>query len=167
MRRTRYEIGLRWSGHAGAGTCSGGGYCRDHVIRGAGKPTLRCASNSELCGDPARYNPEELLIASLSSYHMLRYLHLCATNGVVVESYVDRANGVVQLSPGGDGSFLSLELRPRVVVSLQAMVHRAEALHDDAHRRCSIAQTMGFPVDVSAIVEASEESTALGQSSSS
>jgi len=42
-------------------------------------------------GDPARWNPEELLVAALSSSHQLWYLHLCAAAGVVVVEYFDHA----------------------------------------------------------------------------
>ena len=56
-----------------------------------GKPPLPGSSDPAFRGDPARWNPEELLVASLSTCHMLWYLHLCADAGVVVTDYVDRA----------------------------------------------------------------------------
>ncbi|MGH3747387.1 MAG: OsmC family protein [Micromonosporaceae bacterium] len=46
------------------------------------------SSDPSFLGDAGRWNPEELLVASLSQCHMLWYLHLCADNGVVVTEYV-------------------------------------------------------------------------------
>ncbi len=80
---------------AGAGTGHYGDYARDHVIRIEGKPVLRGSSDPAFRGDPTRHNPEDLLIASLSSCHMLWYLHLCAEAGLVVERYRDQAVGPV------------------------------------------------------------------------
>jgi hypothetical protein len=48
---------------------------------------------SDVRGDPERYNPEELLVSSLSTCHMLWYLHLCAEARLVVLEYVDEASG--------------------------------------------------------------------------
>ncbi|MGD2052287.1 MAG: OsmC family peroxiredoxin, partial [Acidimicrobiia bacterium] len=86
-RRHHYAIAVEWTGNDGAGTTSYRSYRRDHVVRAPGKPDLPGSAEPVFRGDPSRYNPEELLVASTSQCHMLWYLHLCAEAGVVVEAY--------------------------------------------------------------------------------
>jgi organic hydroperoxide reductase OsmC/OhrA len=70
-------------------------YERSHTISVDNKPTLLASSDPAFRGDKNKYNPEELLVASLSSCHMLWYLHLCAEAGVVVLEYEDNATGTL------------------------------------------------------------------------
>ncbi len=96
-------------------------------------------------GDPARYNPEELLIASLSSCHMLWYLHLCAQAGIVIRSYVDEAEGSMGLH-AGSGAFSEVMLHPQVTIEQADRIDDAVNLHERAHEMCYIARSMNFPV---------------------
>ena len=68
-------------------------YRRDYFVRSERRPDLLGSADSEFLGDASRYNPEELLVAALSSCHMLWYLHLCAVHGIIVEDYKDDAEG--------------------------------------------------------------------------
>ena len=79
----------------GQGTSSYRAYSRNHEIFAVGKPVIPCSADPIFRGDPARYNPEDLLVASLSACHMLWYLHLCAEARIVVLDYVDQAAGVM------------------------------------------------------------------------
>lgn len=94
-REHRYDVAITWIGNDGAGTQSYRSYRRDHVVEVVGKPRIPGSSDPDFLGDRARYNPEELLVASLSACHMLWYLHLCADNGILVTDYRDKASGVV------------------------------------------------------------------------
>jgi len=80
----RYSTTIAWTGNLGSGTSEYRAYSREHTLQIQGKPTVPCSSDPVFRGDPARYNPEELLVAALSSCHMLWYLHLCALKGFVV-----------------------------------------------------------------------------------
>ncbi len=142
----RYELRVEWTGDEGAGTASYAGYRRDHTISAAGKPDLLGSSEAGFRGDASRYNPEELLVASLSACHLLWYLHSCATARVVVVGYEDDPVGTMVEEPGGSGRFTDVLLRPRVVVAEPGMVERARSLHDAAHRNCFIARSVNFPV---------------------
>ena len=73
-----------------------------------------CSSDPTFLGDRERYNPEELLVASLSSCHMLWYLHLAADNGIVVVDYRDDATGTMVETPDGGGKFTEVTLHPVV-----------------------------------------------------
>lgn len=141
-----YSMELEWTGNDGEGTRTYASYRRDHVLRGPGKPPLPGSSDPAFRGDASRYNPEELLVASLSACHMLWYLHLCAVNGVVVEEYTDDASGVMEEVPGGAGQFAEVTLRPRVRITPESDVTRAQSLHEEAHSYCFIARSVNFPV---------------------
>jgi organic hydroperoxide reductase OsmC/OhrA len=119
---------------------------REHVIRMAGKPDIAGSSDPAFRGDPARHNPEDLLVASLSACHMLWYLALCAKAGIVVTGYVDSANGTMVEEADGGGRFTGVTLRPVATLAADADLAVARNLHEDAHRLCFIARSVNFPV---------------------
>lgn len=167
-REHRYAVQVRWTGDRGQGTRSYRAYSREHEISGSGKVPIPGSSDPAFRGDPTRYNPEELLVSSLSACHMLWYLHLCAEAGIVVRTYSDSAEGTLEETADGGGSFREVVLRPVVVVQATGeaateVLARAEALHGKAHGLCFIANSVSFPVRCeprSRLVRASE-----GQSS--
>src|SRR5260370_17880498 len=77
---------------------------------------------------------------------MLWYLRLCSENGVVVAEYSDAAAGIMEERPDGSGRFVEVMLRPSVTISAESDTERALALHEDAHRKCFIANSVNFPV---------------------
>lgn len=141
-----YQIGVKWTGNTGQGTASYRAYNRSHEIAAAGKPIILSSSDPAFRGDPTRYNPEELLVASLSACHMLWYLHLCAEAGIVVTDYIDHAVGVMIETDGGGGRFTEVVLKPVVTVKSGSALLLAEQLHEKAHHLCFIANSMNFPV---------------------
>jgi organic hydroperoxide reductase OsmC/OhrA len=143
----RYELTLEWTGNTGPGTSSYRAYSRDHVLGAPGKAVIAGSADPAFRGDRGRWNPEELLVASLAQCHMLAYLHLCASAGVVVTAYTDAPTGVLAMDEAGDGGQISeVTLRPAVRVADQAMVDQARALHDDVPDVCFIARSVSFPV---------------------
>lgn len=143
-----YAVTIDWTGNTGAGTAGYRGYERRHEIAvpGAAKPPIAGSSDPAFRGDAARWNPEELLVASLAACHQLWYLHLCADAGIVVVAYHDAAEGVMREAADGSGRFARVVLRPQVTVAAGTDVERARALHARAHARCFIASSVGFPV---------------------
>lgn len=107
---------------------------------------VEASSDPAFRGDSTKYNPEELLVASLSSCHMLSYLHLCTVAGVVVTAYTDNATGIMEQTPDGGGHFTEVTLNPVVVVSDESMVNKANELHHQANQLCFIANSCNFPV---------------------
>ena len=105
---------------------------------------------AERRGDRSRWNPEELLIASLSACHKLSYLYLAAEAGVIVTAYVDRAEGVIEVGRDGAGRFKRVVLRPTVTVAAGSDVERARTLHKPAHEMCFIANSVNFSVECEA-----------------
>ncbi|HVY15330.1 MAG TPA: OsmC family protein [Rhodopila sp.] len=146
MKEHVYRLAVTWTGNRGEGTRTYAGYARDHVIEAAGKPAIPGSSDPAFRGDPARWNPEELLLASLSACHKLWYLHLCAAAKLVVLTYRDEAEAVMTEDASGAGRFVRAVLRPSVSFVAGADLERAAALHHDAHRYCFIANSVNFPV---------------------
>ena len=146
-RQHRYGVRLEWTGDLGTGTASYGGYSRDHVMQAEGKPPIEGSSDPSFRGDPARWNPEELLLASLSACHQLWYLGLCATAGIVVRRYVDEAEGLMLEEPGGAGQFVTVTLRPRVTLAAGSDLAAAKTMHHAASQHCFIARSVNFPVE--------------------
>ena len=85
-------------------------------------------------------------MASLSACHQLWYLHLCADAGIVVLAYIDHAEGEMEETADGSGCFRRVILRPQVVVSAGSDILKARELHDAAHAKCFIANSVNFPV---------------------
>ncbi|MBA8825578.1 organic hydroperoxide reductase OsmC/OhrA [Saccharopolyspora lacisalsi] len=141
-----YRIDVVWTGNTGQGTNNYRSYRRTHEIRAANKDTIDGSADPAFRGDDDRYNPEELLVASLSQCHMLWYLHLAADTGVVVLGYHDRAEGTLTENADGTGQFAGVVLRPEVTVPDHPSVATAEALHQRAHELCYVAKSVNFPV---------------------
>jgi organic hydroperoxide reductase OsmC/OhrA len=147
QREHRYEVCISWRGNTGSGTSSYRAYKRDHEISAAGKTSIAASSDPHFRGDGARWNPEELLVASLSSCHQLWYLHLCADAGIVVIAYEDRAQGVMVEEADGGGRFVRVVLRPRVIIDPRSDAALAQQLHAKAHALCFIARSVNFAVE--------------------
>jgi organic hydroperoxide reductase OsmC/OhrA len=145
-KRHAYAVRVDWTGNRGTGTSSYRAYARDHEISADGKQPIQGSSDSAFRGDPTRYNPEELLVSSVSSCHMLWYLHLCADSGVVVLDYSDHATGTMVETRDGSGSFDEVTLRPRVVIAATSSAEIARQLHERAHLFCFIANSVRFTI---------------------
>jgi organic hydroperoxide reductase OsmC/OhrA len=142
-----YEVALEWQGDRGEGTSSYRAYGRQHVVRAAAKlHDIAGSSDRVFHGDRERWNPEELLIASLSQCHMLSYLHVATNHGVVVRAYTDTATGTMLEDGRGGGAFTEVTLRPTVTVADASMQALADELHAEAAQKCFIAASVAFPV---------------------
>jgi len=149
----QYDLTVEWTGAGESGTTSYTSYERDHVVRVDGKPDLLGSSDTAFRGDPARHTPEDLLVAALAQCHMLWFLHVAATEGVVVTGYTDRAQGTMRVESGGAGQFTDVVLHPHVLVRGGTTTSGTPVddallaqLHATAHERCFIARSVSFPV---------------------
>ena len=141
-----YTVTVTWTGNTGTGTSGYREYQRSHEISASGKAAIAGSSDPAFRGDRTRWNPEELLVASLSTCHQLWYLHLCGDAGIVVETYEDEAAGVMEESSDGGGQFVEVILRPKVRLAPGSDQAKAHALHHEAHAKCFIARSVNFPV---------------------
>ncbi len=152
-----YDTTVEWTGAGEAGTASYTSYGRDHVVRIDGRPDLLGSADPVFRGDATRHSPEDLFVSALSQCHMLWFLHVAATAGVVVTGYTDRAQGTMRVEAGGAGQFTDVVLRPRVVVrnrhtpdGEEIDARLLDRLHATAGEHCFIARSVSFPVHVEA-----------------
>lgn len=153
MPTHRYSVHVRWTGNLGEGTRSYRAYNRNYEITAQGKPAILGSSDPAFRGDPTRYNPEELLVAALSTCHMLWVLHLAADRGIVITTYTDDPHGVMIEHADGSGEFESVTLRPRITVTESSRGAELAQLHDRAHECCFVARSVKFPVRYVGTVE--------------
>ena len=140
-----YKLSVQWTGNTGKGTSDYRSYERSHRISAENKPPIEASSDPAFRGDASKYNPEELLLASLSGCHMLWFLHLCSDHGIVVMDYKDEPVGTMIETESG-GKFKEAILEPLVTITDRALVEKANALHAEANRLCFIANSVNFPV---------------------
>ncbi|MEM9344277.1 MAG: OsmC family protein, partial [Pseudomonadota bacterium] len=145
MTTHAYKATVTWTGDLGRGTSGYKDYSRDHEITVEGKPPLAGSSDASFRGDANRWNPEDTLLGSISSCHMLWFLHLASEAGWVVHDYVDHAEAVMQMNPDGSGQFTSATLHPEVTIS-SGDAALSESLHHKAHEMCFIARSLNFQV---------------------
>lgn len=141
-----YKVSVKWTGNLGTGTSNYKGYSRNHLIQVEGKPPIESSSDPAFRGDPNRYNPEEMMVAALSSCHMLWYLHFCSEAGIIVTSYIDYAEGTMVEDQSGSGRFTEVILKPSISLANMQMMDQANALHAKANQFCFIANSCNFPV---------------------
>lgn len=146
MKKHQYNIAVKWTGNQGTGTSSYRDYSRNHEIRVPDKPVIPASSDPSFRGDPTRYNPEELLVASLSQCHMLWFLHLCSEAGITVIAYVDNAMGIMEEDNHGGGRFTEVILNPEVTIHPIDRMDQITDLHRRANELCFIANSCNFPV---------------------
>ena len=143
----RYRTNLKWVGGANS-TVPFRRHSRSYVVSCGSKPAIEGSSDPVFRGDATRWNPEDLLIASLSACHHLWYMGLCAQAGIVVVAYEDDAEGEMrEIEKDGAGQFIRVTLRPHVTIAPGADRDKALSLHGEAHENCFIARSVNFPVD--------------------
>ncbi len=152
MKKHTYTLEMQWTGNTGKGTKSYTSYERNYQINIEGKPTIEGTSDPAFRGDPHKHNPEDMLLASLSSCHMLWYLHLCSEKEITVIKYLDRPVGTMIEESDGSGKFSEVILQPEIAILEKDKLEIAEKLHQKTHEMCFIAKSMNFPVSTKASV---------------
>ena len=140
-----YALSRAWTGAANGPTSTYQSYSREYEYRFGDKTPMRGSADPHFRGDPSLYNPEEQLVAALSSCHLLSYLAECARAGVQVVAYEDNASGGMSVKDG-KLRFTSVILRPTVTISPGSDLEKARLLHHRAHEECYIANSVNFPV---------------------
>lgn len=121
-------------------------YQKSHQIAIEGKEILNVSAAKAFKGDPALYNPEDLLLSSVVSCHMMSYLYVCAQNGIEVISYKDNAEADLEVSHNGSGRFTEIRLYPKVIIKGKEKIAEALNLHKKANELCFIANSCNFPI---------------------
>ncbi|GAB5410695.1 MAG: OsmC family protein [Balneolaceae bacterium] len=145
-KKHNYKATIEWTGNLGEGTSGYKSYDRCHSIKIEGKSEIETSSDPSFRGDPTRHNPEELFLSSISSCHMLWFLHLCSVEGVIITEYVDHAEGTMKEKNNGSGRFTEVILNPSVTISEERMANKLDSIHQKANQMCFIANSCNFPV---------------------
>jgi organic hydroperoxide reductase OsmC/OhrA len=146
-----YHAKLTWTGVAKGPMADVKSFSRDVRIEVPGKPPIEGSADPHFLGDASRHNPEDLLVVSLSACHALSYLWACAQAKIRVISYEDEASGSMTIKDRRM-RFVEVVLRPKVVIAADSDLAKAEALHENAHDLCFIANSVNFPVRHEAVV---------------
>ena len=119
---------------------------KSHTVHIQGKADLAVSAAKAFKGDSSMYNPEDLLLSSLVSCHMMSYLYVCAQHQIEIISYTDHAQAILETYPDGSGKIIEVILAPKVVVQDSATIELANSLHAKANKLCFIANSCNFPV---------------------
>lgn len=141
-----FKAELKWTSNQNSEDATKRFYSKNHQIKIEGKPVLNVSAAKAFKGDPELYNPEDLLLSSLVSCHMMSYLYVCAQNGIEVLEYSDDAEATLEVSPDGSGRFVEVKLFPKVKIANSDQVELALELHKKANQLCFIANSCNFPV---------------------
>jgi organic hydroperoxide reductase OsmC/OhrA len=112
--------------------------------------TVPASGAKEYRGDPDRVNPEEALVAALSSCHMLTFLAIAAKRKFSLDSYSDDAVGIMEKNAAGRLAITRVTLRPKIVWSEGVTVSHEDLdrMHHEAHEGCFIANSVKTEVTV-------------------
>jgi organic hydroperoxide reductase OsmC/OhrA len=146
MKKHEYHTKLTWTGNLGLGTKDYKSYSRNYSIDIQNKISINGSSDPNFLGEKTKHNPEELFVSSISSCHMLWFLHLASSKGIVVNEYVDNAKGIMIETEDGGGYFESVILNPIVTIFDNRRIEETNKLHQQANKYCFIANSLNFKV---------------------
>ncbi|ASC89146.1 OsmC family protein [Alcaligenes faecalis] len=146
MKTHHYELLISWTGNTGSGTRTLRSYSRNHDVMAVGLQAIAASSDPAFRGDPARWNPEQLFLASIAQCHMLWYLGIAAEAGIVVTAYEDHPVGIMIEEANGAGQFESVTLRPLVTITPDSDVALSKSLHDRVGEYCFIARSINTSI---------------------
>ena len=134
---------IRWNQDEGD-HFSLGRYTRVHEVAFDGGTTVMASASTSIVrepfSNPVGVDPEEMLVASLASCHLLSFLDVARRAGVEILSYEDQAEGVLAKNAEGRMWIARVTLRPKVECSADAAT--LEKLHHEAHEICFIANSV-------------------------
>lgn len=141
-----FKAKLNWNSIPKEVISSSKQYHKTHQIAIEEKEILNVSAAKAFKGDPSLYNPEDLLLSSLVSCHMMSYLYVCSQNGIDVISYQDDAEATLEVSENGSGRFVEVRLYPKVVIKQPEKITEALNLHAKANELCFIANSCNFKI---------------------
>ena len=141
-----FKVALNWMKKDNISSSLSRIYTKSHHISIEGKPDLEVSAAKAFKGDPNLYNPEDLLLSSLTSCHMMSYLYCCMQYKIEVISYQDHSEATLQVNPDGSGKIVKVDLFPEIIISDSSQIELALSLHKKANELCFIANSCNFPV---------------------
>lgn len=127
-----------------------GEFCRDHQIQFGSGQTIQASSAPEYKGNAQFINPEENLLAALSSCHMLTFLTIAHLKRLNVATYTDAATAELGKNEQGKVAVTKMVLNPKVVFAegVEVSQETLEKIHEKAHANCFIANSIACEVQI-------------------
>ncbi len=127
-----------------------GEFCRDHSITFGSGQTIQASSAPEYKGNGQNVNPEESLLAALSSCHMLTFLAIAHLKRLPVTSYVDNATAELGKNEAGKLAVTKMVLNPKVMLAegVEVSQETLEKIHEKAHVNCFIANSLATDIHI-------------------
>ena len=141
-----FKAKLNWSSKEQPTPSAAKKYTKSHSIVIEEKELMQVSAAKAFKGDPSLYNPEDLLLSSVVSCHMMSYLYVCQQNGIEVLSYQDNAEATLEVLDNGSGRFIEVRLFPKVIISNKEQIAQAIHSHKEANKLCFIANSCNFPI---------------------
>lgn len=141
-----FKAALQWFAQEKPADSTARFYPKTHRISLADKPDLVVSAAKSFKGDPKVYNPEDLLLSSVSSCHMMSYLYCCQQQNVQILAYSDESQAILEVQADGSGRITQIILNPVVQLADPAQKELAISLHQHASRLCFIANSCNFPI---------------------
>jgi organic hydroperoxide reductase OsmC/OhrA len=142
-----FQTRVRWTGAYVPGQSGARSYSRDMQVEPSGKPMILGSAGARYFGDDSRYNPEDLMLASLAECHLLTYLALATKAGLRLDALAIDITGVLG-KVEGKTRFVRAILTPTMTLAPGMDRAQAEALHRDAHDQCFMSNSVNFPIDI-------------------
>lgn len=141
-----YSVDLVWRGNHGSGTSGVRDFSRRAVVQAPGSPDIEVAPDRVFHGEANRWNPEQMLLASLAQCHMYSVFHVAVQRRVIITAYRDSPVGRLEVARSGAGAFTDITLAPEVTVAEHWMRDLLPEVHREAHELCFIANSLSVPV---------------------
>jgi organic hydroperoxide reductase OsmC/OhrA len=145
MHMAEHKIRLDWK--KGAVPFTYDAYPRNHQITFKTDETVTFSAAGAYKGDTSKGDPEDMLVAALSSCHMLSFLAIAAKKKFILTSYVDDAVGYLE-NDGGKLWMTRVILRPKLEFENPPDQATLEQMHHLAHEACFIANSVKTDVKV-------------------
>jgi organic hydroperoxide reductase OsmC/OhrA len=147
----KYTADVKWTLKDGEDFLKGR-YGRGHAVSFDGGTVISASASPHVVGKwavEAAIDPEEMLVAALSSCHMLSFLHVARLAGFAVEAYDDHAEGTMAEIAPGRQAVTEVELHPQIVWAASAPPkEELDRLHHEAHEVCFIANSVKTRVTI-------------------
>lgn len=140
-----FKIAIRWKN-----TFTTQAYIQDHNVFFSGNQELHTSAAKDYSGNENMANPEELLASALASCHMLTFLAICSKSKILVESYEDAAEAVLEKNEEGKIAITKIFLHPNISFKGDNIpdAEKIKSLHNKAHHNCFVANSIKCHVEV-------------------
>ena len=143
---SKHYATIRWFASPGE-NFGKGQYSRGHSWNFDGLTNVAASASPHIVlmpwANPDAVDPEEAFVASAASCHMLFFLDFARRAGLIVTSYDDEAEGLMEKGADGKTRITRIILRPKIVYGGdEPDKSLVDEIHHKAHEACFIANSI-------------------------